>query len=104
MRIKSPVLPLVFRFGSVSAMMNAVAVLYGLRPDTQARLCLFAGRYYLAVGAGLTERPGIRSGAGEFGRCLGAAPVLYAFCAEHGREISQNAVIDLGGALCGGKG
>ena len=104
MRIKSPALPLVFRFGGVSAMMGAVAALYGLRPDTHARLCLFAGRYYLAVSAGLVERPVIRAGAGEFGRCLGAAPVRYAFCAEHVREISQNAVSDLGGALCGGNG
>ena len=41
---------------------------------------------------------------GASGRRLGACPVLYAYLAEHGREISRNAVQELGRALFGGNG
>lgn len=104
MRIKSPAQPLVFRFQSVTSLIAAVQTLYATEPRLRARLCLFAGQYYLAVGASFSQRETVLRAAGEFGRLLGPCPVLYAFFAEHGREISRNAVQELGTALFGGNG
>lgn len=78
--------------------------LYGSVPDARASLCVYRGRYYLAVYAGLRERRQVILAAGEFGVYLGPACVLYAFYAEHGRELSSNAVAELGAALCRGGG
>ena len=99
LRLKHPAQPLVFCFSGVSALCGAVVRLYGRFPDAPALLCLYQGRYYLAVAAGLRERRQIFLAAGEFGSYLGAAPVLYAYYAEHGRELSQNAISELGTAL-----
>ncbi len=99
MRIKTPAQPLVFRYQGATALLTAVAELYGSCPQLRSRLCLYAGWYYLAVKAGLRERPAVRSVAGEYGEDLGASPVLYAYYAEHGRELSGNAVQELGAAL-----
>lgn len=104
LRLKHPAQPLVFCFSGVSALCSAVARIYGALPDAPALLCLYQGRYYLAVSAGLRERRRIFPAAGEFGSYVGAAPVLYAYYAEHGRELSRNAVSELGTALSGGNG
>ena len=104
MRIKTPAQPLVFRFQGVSALMLAVQRLYALRPCPHSRLALFAGQYYLAVGGGFGQRDRVLRAVGASGRRLGACPVLYAYLAEHGREISRNAVQELGRALFGGNG
>ena len=101
LRLKHPAQPLVFCFSGVSALCGAVAQIYGALPNAPALLCLFQGRYYLAVSAGLRERRQIFPAAGEFGAYLGAAPVLYAYYAEHGRELSRNAIAELGTALRG---
>ena len=104
LRLKRPAQPLVFCFSGVSALCGAVVRLYGLIPDAPAQLCLYHGRYYLAVSVSLRERRRIFLAAEEFGACLGAAPVLYAFYAEHGRELSRNAISELGTALSRGSG
>ena len=75
---------------------------YGAFPNVPALLCLHQGRYYLSVSATLRERRRIFLAAGEFGAYLGAAPVLYSHYAEHGRELSRNAVAELGTALTKG--
>lgn len=99
MRLKRPAQPLVFYFSGVSALCGAIIRLYGAAPDVKASLCVYRGRYYLAVYAGLRERRQTRLAAGEFGTYLGPACVLYAFYVEHGRELSKNAVAELGSAL-----
>lgn len=99
MRTKSPPQPLVFSFGDVSSLCAAVQALYRQSPRCPGRLCLCRGRYYLCVQAGFRARAGVRGAVCPPGRCLGAAPVLYAFCREHGLEISSNAVEELGRAL-----
>ena len=104
LRLKYPAQPLVFCFSGVSALCGAVVQIYGLFPDAPALLCLDQGRYYLAVSCGLRERRQIFLTAGEFGAFLGAAPVLYAYYAEHGRELSRNAISELGTALYRGNG
>jgi len=102
-RLRFPAQPLVFCFSKVSALCGAVARLYGLIPGTAASLSLYQGRYYLAVHAGLRKRRLVFLIAGEFGEYLGPARVLYSFYAEHGRELSRNAVTELGKALNQGK-
>ena len=104
LRLKRPAQPLVFCFPGVSALCGAVARIYGVFPNAPALLCLYQGRYYLAVSASLRERRQIFLAAGEFGAYLGAAPVLYSYYAEHGRELSRNAVAELGTALHRGNG
>jgi len=104
LRLKHPAQPLVFCFSGVSALCGAVVRLYGAVPDAPASLCVYGGRYYLAVYAGLRERRQVILAAEEFGVYLGPACVLYAFYAEHGRELSQNAVAELGAALYRGGG
>lgn len=99
LRLKRPAQPLVFCFPGVSALCGAVTRLYGSAPDAPALLSLYRGRYYLAVSAALRERRQIFLAAAEFGAYLGAAPVLYAYYAEHGRELSRNAIAELGAAL-----
>lgn len=99
MKLKRPPQPLVFMFDGPTALCAAVSELYRREPKAPSALCEWRGRYYLQVGAPLNGRRRL-AGVGErWGRCLGARPVLYAFCREHGREISQNAVAQLGGAL-----
>lgn len=103
-KLKTSPQPLVFSFAGAASLCGAVRRLYrmprksGMLP---ASLCAYRGRYYLAVGCTLRERCKVLSLAVEFGRCLGPAPVLYAYYAEHGREISRDAVAQLGGALSG---
>ena len=99
MRLKSPAQPLVFRFAGAGALCCAAAALYRALPDLESALCLYRGSYYLRVGASLGQRGRVRRRAGAFGRCLGASPVLYAYCEEHGRSLSANAVAELGGAM-----
>lgn len=99
MRIKSPVQPLVFGFPDASSLCRAVQALYQLRPGLRAGLALSGGRYYLCVRARLRERQEVRRVAPEC--CLGAAPVLYAYRREHGLELSENAVKELGKPLSG---
>lgn len=102
-RLLSPAQPLVFCFSSVSALCAAVAALYGFAPDAAALLSVYRGRYYLAVYAGLLQRRHVASLIAEFAESLGPGRVLYAFYAEHGRELSRNAVAELGKALNRGK-
>lgn len=102
-KIISAVQPLVFCFGTATALCSAVSCLYAALPFAAAKLCVYRGRYYLAVGAGLKNRPQAAALAAAFGENLGAAAVLYAFCAEHGTEISKNAVAELGKALNHGR-
>ena len=69
-----------------------VAALYRRCPPAKAWLCLYRGRYYLAVHAGLRARPRAVRAATPYGELLGPARVLYAYCEEHGQPISHNAV------------
>ncbi len=100
-RLANPPQPMVFCFSGVTALCGAVRRLYGLDAVRPSSLSLYRGRYYLAVFCGLRERRPVTEAAGEFGACLGPARVLYAFYAEHGRELSRDAVAQLGAALNG---
>lgn len=106
MKLKMPPQPLVFAFDGPTALCAAVTELYRLQPRAPSALCVWRGRYYLQVSTGLLGRRQVWRAGERFGQCLGASPVLYAFCREHGREISQNAVAQLGRALLsqGGRG
>ncbi len=99
MRVKPPVQPLVFCYEEATALCGAVARIYKFFPNLPARLSLYRGRYYLALFAKLPERLEIKRLAAEYGSFAGPAPVLYAFTAEHGQEISGNAIKELGEAL-----
>ena len=77
-RLGSPPQPLVFRFAGVSTLCAAVAALYRRCPPAKAWLCLYRGRYYLAVHAGLRARPRAVRAATPYGELLGPARVLYA--------------------------
>ena len=99
LRLKRPAQPLVFCFSGVTALCGAVGRIYRALPHAPALLCLYQGRYYLSVFVSLRERRQIFSAAGEFGAYMGAAPVLYSYYAEHGRELSRNAISELGTAL-----
>ena len=93
MRLKRPAQPLVFQFQRAGSLCAAVACLYQAWPKLEASLCLYRGAYYLKAAAALRQRC--------FGKPLGACPVFYAYCEEHGRCLSTNAVEELGGALWG---
>jgi len=99
LRLRSPVQPLVFCFLGATPLCAAVAALYGSVPGVGASLCLYGGRYYLAVRASLGQRPQVRRAAAPFARELGPCPVLYAHFEEHGLRLSGDAVGELGGAL-----
>ena len=88
MRLKRPAQPLVFQFQRAGSLCAAVA-------------CLYRGAYYLKAAAALRQRQSVRRLAAPFGKPLGACPVFYAYCEEHGRCLSTNAVEELGGALWG---
>ena len=103
LRLKRPAQPLVFCFPEVSALCGAVVRIYSALPRAPALLCLYQGRYYLAVLCALRERSRTFLAAGEYGAYLGAAPVLYSYYAEHGRELSRNAIAELGTAFTGGE-
>lgn len=95
-KLKTPPQPLVFCFGGIVPLCGALAGLYALSPGMRASLCLYRGRYYLEVWSPLKQRPRVLEAAGGKGGCLGPARVLYAFYAEHGRELTRNALRDLG--------
>lgn len=97
--MKMPPQPLVFRYDGATALCAAVAELYRLEPQTPSALCMWRGKYYLRVESGLSKRKHVAETGGRYGVCLGPCPVLYSFCQEHGEEITQNAVAQLGGAL-----
>ena len=99
--MKRPAQPLVFRFRGATALCGAAAARYGSFPKLEASLCLYRGFYYLRVCATLRERFPVRRTLAPFGLWLGASPVLYAYCEEHGRCLSTNAVGELGRALWG---
>lgn len=99
MRMKSAPQPIVFRFDGASALCGAVEDIYRLAPGAPSGLCRWKGRYFLRVEAGLAQRRVLSEAAERYGRCLGASPVLYAYCREHGQEISQDPVAKLGQAL-----
>lgn len=98
-RLKTPPQPLVFRFEKASDLCGAVARLYRVVPGMAAGLSGYGGRYYLAVYAGLRERRRVLLAARGLGVCLGAAPVLYSYYAEHGGEVSRSAIAELGAVL-----
>lgn len=98
-RMKTPPQPLVFCYNGPTALCAAVAELYRLEPKVPSALCVWRGKYYLRVEARLNRRKCVAETGGQYGVCLGPCPVLYAFCQEHGEEITQNAVAQLGGAL-----
>lgn len=99
MRMKTPPQPLVFRLEGAEALCSAVAELYRRWPQAPSCLCMWRGAYFLQVEAGLCQRGEVRRTAGAFGKCLGACPVRFAFCREHGEEISLDPVAELGRAL-----
>lgn len=101
MRLKRPAQPLVFRFAGVTPLCGAAVALYEEFPLVESSLCLYRGAYYLKVGATLGQRPKVRRKAARYGASLGASPVLYAYCEEHGRCLSTDAVGELGGVLWG---
>ncbi len=102
MRIKTPPQPLVFRLEGATALCGAVAAIYRAWPKAASSLCLWRGAYYLQVSAGLAQRQRLARTAGRYGRCLGPCPTFYAFCREHGEEISAEPVAKLGKALAKG--
>lgn len=99
MKLKTPPQPLVFVYEGPTALCAGVSEIYRLEPQAPSALCMWQGRYYLQVCARLGGRRQLIRAGERWGRCLGACPVLYSFCREHGCEISQNAVAQLGGAL-----
>lgn len=99
MKMKTPPQPLVFVFRGPTALCAAVSELYRMEPRVASSLCVWRGKYFLQVGAGLCRRSRMAQKVEQYGECLGASPVLYAFCREHGQEISQDAVAQLGKAL-----
>ncbi|RKJ38273.1 hypothetical protein D7X94_16985 [Acutalibacter sp. 1XD8-33] len=99
MRLKTPPQPLVFCFDGATALCGAVAEIYRIQPKTPSALCLWRGKYILQVSSGLLERRRLAQAVCRYGECLGASPVFYAFCQEHGEEISGDAVSQLGKAL-----
>lgn len=98
-RLGSPAQPLLFCYPQVSALCAALAELYGRFPAMGACLCLYRGEYFLALHASLSLRGPVLAIAGKYGAYLGPSPVLYSFFAEHGRELSRNALQDLGALL-----
>ncbi len=96
MKLKRPAQPLLFCFSGVTPLCAAAEALYQLYPGLGAELCLYRGRYFLSVYAGLSQRRQVLRAASESGSYLGPAQVLYAYCSEHGRELSRNALTDLG--------
>ena len=64
-------------------------------------VAVFVPGVLLPAGAALRERFPVRRALAPFGLWLGASPVLYAYCEEHGRCLSTNAVGELGRALWG---
>ncbi|MGI6256185.1 MAG: hypothetical protein ACOYJZ_11255 [Acutalibacter sp.] len=99
MRLKRPPQPLVVRYAGATALCDGVAGLYERYPQLKASLCLYRGSYYLKAAASLCQRPQVSRTAEEYGTVLGPCPVLYAYCEEHGRCLSADAVKELGGAL-----
>lgn len=99
MRIKTPPQPLVFQYEDATALCGAVENIYQLSPDVPSTLCRWQGKYFLRVNAKLGLRRQLAEVVKGYGDCLGICPVLFAFCLEHGEEISQDAVVQLGGAL-----
>lgn len=89
-KLKGPPQPLLFRFGGECALCGALSALHGRCPGLPAALAKYQACYYLCVGGGLRARFCVIRAAAAFGQCLGAAPVLYAFFAEHGTELYQN--------------
>lgn len=99
MRLKRPPQPLVVRYTGATALCDGVAGLYEKYPQLKATLCLYREKYYLKAAVRLSQRPQVSRTAEEYGTVLGACPVLYAYCEEHGRRLSADAVKELGGAL-----
>lgn len=99
MRLKTPPQPVVFRFDGPTALCAAVEEIYRMDPQAPSALCRWRGRYFLQVRAGLHMRGRLARSGARYGACLGASPVLYAYCQEHGKEISRDAVAKLGRAL-----
>lgn len=99
MRLKRPPQPIVVRYPGATALCDGVAELYERNPKLQARLCLYRGNYYLKAAASIGQRPQVRRTGEKYGTVLGACPVLYAYCEEHGVRLSSDAVKELGGAL-----
>lgn len=98
-KIKRPVQPLVYKLGGTRALCGAIAELSRIRPKLSGSLSIYRGRYYLAVRSPLLARGRVRAAVGRYGQGLGAARVLYAYCAEHGRELSCDAIAELGGPI-----
>ncbi len=94
-KIKRPVQPLVYKLGGARALCGAIAELSRIRPKLSGSLSIYRGGYYLAVSGPLRTRGRVRAAAGRYGKGLGAARVLYAYCAEHGRELSRDAIAEL---------
>lgn len=103
MKMKTPPQPLVFRFDGATALCGAVENIYKLSPCVSSALCRWREWYFLRVGAKLGMRGQLMRAVAGYGDYLGVSPVLYAFCLEHGEEISGDAVAQLGGALARGK-
>lgn len=99
MRLKHPAQPLVFYFSGVSPLCAAALKLYDRYPGLRASLCLYRGRYFMKVDAGLLQRAAVLRDAGEYGPCLGACCVLYSYFEEHGFCISHDAISQLGSAF-----
>lgn len=104
MRLKTPPQPVVFRFDGPTALCSAVEEIYRMAPKAPSVLCRWRGRYFLQVRAGLGMRGRLARSGARYGACLGASPVFFAYCREHGVEISGDPVAKLGGALARGGG
>lgn len=94
-RLKLPPQPLVFFYRDLSSLCCALSGVYALSNRLRASLSLYRGEYILALWSPLRLRERIVAAAGRWGTCLGPAPVFYSYCAEHGVELSQNALKDL---------
>ena len=103
LRLKSPSQPLVFCFTGVSSLCTAITALYEAYPNVSASLCLWEEKYFLAVHSRLKTRRAIFCILTEYADFLGPGSVIYSFYEEHGKNISQNAVAELGAAMHFGK-
>ena len=100
-RLKRPAQPLVFQFQRAGSLCAGVGFLFQAVAKLAGSLGLLRGADYLKSAASLRQRQSVRRLAAPFGKPLGACPVFYAYCEEHGRCLSTNAVEELGGALWG---
>lgn len=85
MKIVSHVQPLVFSFGDMDRMLEAMS----RAKEKNCALSFYRGRYYLTVYSPFRTRRQMLRTLCEYGSFHGIGMVLDAFVAEHGRRIRE---------------